>query len=63
MVSGNSSVFQLFDPFGWAENSIAEGNIEVGYSPIIFDITVGGLFGYVFVMFDAVMEPMDCSLR
>ena len=63
MISGDSSVFQLFDPLGWVEDSITKGNVEVGHLPIIFDEPVGGSFEYVFIVFDTVMEPVDLLLE
>jgi hypothetical protein len=59
MVSGNSSIFQLFDPLGWTEDSITEGDVEVGYLSVVLDVPVGGLFEYILVVFDAVMKPVD----
>jgi hypothetical protein len=63
MKSGDPSIFQLLDPLGRFEDSIAEGNIEVGHPPVILNIAVGGLLKYVFVMFDAVMESADLLLE
>ena len=59
MESGNPPVFQLLDPLGWSEDSIAKGNIEVGHPPVVLNIPVGGSLEYIFVVFDTVMEPMD----
>ena len=59
MVPGNSSVFQLLDPLGRSEDSIAEGNVEVGHPPIVLDVSVGSPLEYIFVVFDAVVEPAD----
>jgi hypothetical protein len=59
MVSGDSSVFQLFNPFGQAEDSITKGDVKVGYSPIVLDISVGSSLEYVFVVFNMVVEPTD----
>jgi hypothetical protein len=52
----DSAVFKLLDPFCWFEDSIAQGNEEVGDSPVVFDVPVGGTFEYVFVVFDPVVE-------
>ena len=41
VITGNSAIFQPLDPFGRMVDSIAEGNIEVGYLPVILDIAVG----------------------
>ena len=57
--SGNLPIFQLLDPFCWFEDSVAKGNVEVGYSPIVFDVPIGGSFKYVFVMFDVVVKSAD----
>jgi hypothetical protein len=59
----NSSVFQLLDPLRWLEDPVAEGNVEVGHSSIVFNVTVGGTFKYVFVVFDAVVEPTDLLIE
>jgi hypothetical protein len=37
MVSGDSAVFHSFDPFGGAEDSIAQGNVEVGNLSVVDD--------------------------
>ena len=59
MEPGNSTVFELFDPLCWLEDSVAQGNEELGDSPIVLDVSVGGTFKYVFVVFDPVMESGD----
>ena len=59
MESGDLPIFQLFDPFCWFEDSVAEGNVEVGHLPIVFDVPIGGPFEYVLVVFDTVMESTD----
>ena len=56
---GNSTVFQLLDPLCWFKDPIAKGNEEMGYSPIILNVPVGGAFEYVFVVLDTIMEPGD----
>ena len=53
---GDSTVFKLFDPLCRLEDSIAQGNEEVGNSPVVFDVSVGGVFEYVFIVFDPVVE-------
>ena len=55
----NSSVFELLDPLCWFEDSIAQGDEEVGDSPVIFDVSVRGAFEYVFVVFNLVVESGD----
>ena len=37
MVSGDPAVFLSFDPFGGAEDSIAQRNVEVGDLSIVND--------------------------
>ena len=59
MVSSNSSIFQLFDPFGQAEDSIAKGNVEMGDLSVIFFIAFGRSVECVFVVLNTVMEPAD----
>ena len=59
MVSGDSSILQLLDPLGWSEDSIAKGNVEVGHPPIVFNVSVGFSFIYIFIVFDTVVEPTD----
>ena len=59
MEPSDSAVFELLDPLCWFEDSIAQGNEEVGDSPIVFDVSVGGTFEYVFIVFDPVMESSD----
>ena len=59
MESSDLPVFQLLDSLGWLEDSITEGDVEVGHSPIILDVPVRGLFEYIFVVFDAVVKSAD----
>ena len=59
MEPGDSTVFQLLDPFCWFEDPIAEGDEEVRYSPVVFDVSVRGTFKYVFIMLDTIVEPAD----
>ena len=63
MEPGNSTVFELFDPLCQLEDSVTQGNEEMGDSPVIFDVSVGGAFKYVFVVFDLVMESSDLFLE
>ena len=55
MESSDPSVFQLLDPLGRFEDSVAEGDVKVGHLPIVLDVPVGGSLEYVFVVFDVVM--------
>ena len=63
MEPGNSTVFELFDPFCWFEDPIAQGNEEVGDSPIVLDVPVGGMFEYVFIVLDTIVEPANLFLE
>ena len=53
---GDASIFELFDPFCRFEDSVAQGNEEVGNSSLVLNVPVGGAFEYVFVVFDPVVE-------
>ena len=57
--SGNPSVLQFLDPFGQFEDSISKGNVEVGHPPVVLNVSIGGSLKYIFVVFNAVMEPTD----
>jgi hypothetical protein len=59
VIPGDSSIIQLFDPLGWAEDPIAEGNVEVGDLSVVLLVAVGGLFKDVLIVLDTVMEPTD----
>jgi hypothetical protein len=59
MESSDPSVFQLLDPFGQFEDPVAKGDVKVGHSPIILNVSIGGSLEYVFVVFDAIMESTD----
>ena len=59
MESGNPSVLQLFDPLRRLEDSVTEGNVEVGHSAIILNVSVRGPLEYVFVVLDTVVESTD----
>ena len=63
MEPGDSSVFQLLDPLCWLEDPVAEGNVEVGYSPVVLNVPIGGMFKYVFIVFNVVVEPMDLLIE
>ena len=63
MEPGDSTVFNLLDPFCWLEDSISQGNEEVGDLPIVFNVPVGGAFKYVFVVFDPIVESGDLLLE
>ena len=63
METGDSTVFKLLDPFCWFEDPIAQGNEEVGDSPIVFDVSVGGAFEYVLIVLDTIVEPANLFLE
>ena len=55
----DSTVLELLDPFRRFEDSVTQGNEELGDSPIVFDVSIGGAFKYVFIVFDPVMKSGD----
>jgi hypothetical protein len=57
--SGDASIFQLFDPFCWLEDSFAQRNVEVGHPPLVVNVAIWGSFEDVFIVFDSVVEPGD----
>ena len=59
MESGDLTIFKLFDPLGWLKDPVAKGDEEVGDSPIVLNIPVGGAFEYVFVVLNTIVEPGD----
>jgi hypothetical protein len=59
MVTCDPAIFQPLDPLGRMVDSISEGNVEVGYLPIILDVAIRGSFKLVFIMLDMIMEPSD----
>ena len=63
VVASDSAVLQPFDPFGGVENSITDGDVEVGYWPVVLDVTIGGSVECVFIVLDTVMEPVDLLLE
>ena len=63
MESSNLSVFQLLDSLGWFEDSVAKGDVEVGYLPVVLDVPIWGLFEYVFVMFYMVVKSTDLFIE
>ena len=63
VVAGDLTVLKPLDPFGGAENSITDGDVKVGYSPIIFDVTIRGSVECVFIVLDTVVEPADLLLE
>jgi hypothetical protein len=63
MEPGDSTIFQLFDPFCWFEDPVAKGDEEVRDSPIILNIPVGGAFEYVFIVLDTIVESANLFLE
>ena len=61
--ASDSSVFELLDPLCHLEDSIPNGNEEVGYPPVVLDISIGGAFEYVFIVLDAVVESADLFVK
>jgi hypothetical protein len=59
MKPSDSTVFQLLDPLCWLKDPITKGDEEVGDSPIVLDVPVGGTFEYVFVVLNAIVECAD----
>ena len=63
MEPSDLSIFQLLDPFGQFEHSVAEGNVEVGYLRIVLDVPIGGSFKYVFVVLDVVVKSANLFIK
>ena len=59
MEPGNPPIFQLLDPFGWFEDSVTKGDVKVGHSPIVLDISVRGSFEYILIVLDAIVKSAD----
>ena len=59
MESGDPSVFQLLDPLGQFEDSVAKGNVKMRHLPVVLNIPVKGSLEYVFIVLDMVMESMN----
>ena len=59
VIPGNSSIVQLLDPLGWAEDPIAEGDVKVGDLSVILLVAVGGSFEDVLIVLNMVVEPAD----
>ena len=60
---GDSTVFQLLDPFCWFKDPVAKGNEEVGYSPVVLNVSIRGAFEYVFVVLGMIMESTDLLIE
>ena len=59
MEPGNLTIFELLDPICWFEDPVAQGNEEVGDSPIVFDVPIGGALKYVFIVLNTIVEPAN----
>ena len=55
MIAGNSTVFWPLDPFGGAEDFIAQGNVELWDLAVVNDESLGGLFKGGFIVQDTVL--------
>ena len=60
---GDSTVLQLLDPLCWFKDPVAKGDEEVGDLPVIFNVPIEGMFEYVFVVFNTIVEPADLLLE
>ena len=63
VITSNSAVFQPLDPFGGPVDSIAEGNVKVGHSPVVLDVAIRGSFELIFIVFNAIVEPSDLFFK
>ena len=61
--AGDSAVFQPLDPFSRAEDSIAQGNVELGNLPVVDDVSFQGSFKLVLVVFDMILQTCGLSLE
>ena len=59
MEPGDSAIFELLNPLCWFEDPVAQGNEEVGDSPIVLNVPIGGAFEYVFIVLNTIMEPTN----
>ena len=59
VITGDPAVFQPFDPFGGAENSITNGDVEVGHLSIVLDVAIWGSVECILVVLNMVVEPTD----
>ena len=57
--SSDASIFKLLDPLRRFEDSVAQGNEEVGDPSFVFNVPVRGAFEYVFVVFDSIVESSN----
>ena len=63
MISSNSAIFQSLNPFGRAEDSIIQGNVEVGNLSIIDDVALEGLLEVILVVLDMILQAINLSLE
>ena len=63
MVAGHSTIFKPLDPFGRAEDSITQGNVEVGDLSAVDDEALRSFLEAGFVMQDVILKAIDLSLE
>ena len=63
VVAGDSTIFQPFDPFGGAKDSVADGDVEVRHLPIVLNVPIGGSVECVLIVLNMVMKPADLLLK
>ena len=63
MIAGNLTIFQPLDPLGGVKDSIADGNVEMGDSPVVLDVPVRRSVECVFIVLDMVVEPTNLFLE
>ena len=59
VITGDPAIFQPLNPFGRAEDPIANGNVEVGHPSIILGVAIGGSVECILVVLNMVVEPPD----
>ena len=59
MEPGDTPIFQLFDPLCRLEDSVAQGDVEVGHPPLVVNVAIWGPFKDIFVVLDSVVESGD----
>ena len=55
VITGDSAIFQPFDPFGRTEDFIVQGNVELGNLSIVDNKVLRGLLKSGFVMLDTIL--------
>ena len=59
VITSDPAIFQPLDPFGRAEDSIANGNVEVGHPSVILGVAIRGSVECILVVLNTVVEPTD----